>query len=226
MNFLLRYFLLPTMLFSQIACITQDKHTDFFAHPERGFISNQPAENWQHGLLTGNGTIGAIIMGKPYNETITLSHELLYLPYEKTEAYMEIRDPFIAAFNLRIQQAGDSINRYQRSVNFMTAEAIVSVENQHNTFQRNTFVSRSDDVIVIRLKGRKKLSAKFSFEGLVPENDKEKAIVAEGIKSKQEGVKDDLLYFHTLFANTNAFNPAIGYEGVGKIIAKGGSHKA
>ena len=258
MKLRLIYFALALMLILQVSCMKSDKSTDIFAHPERGFISSQPAENWQHGLLTGNGTTGALVMGNPHNETITLSHESLYLPYEKTEEYMEmashleeiqdlclagkfveatemvpklreeqsyfdIRDPFIAAFNLHIQQPEDSTIRYQRSVNFMTAEANVSVESQQNSFQRSTFVSRSDDVIVVRLKGRKALSAKFSFEGLIPENENEKRIVDEGIKSKQEGVKDGLLYFHTLFANPNFSNPNVGYEGVGKIIAKGGT---
>jgi hypothetical protein len=105
----------------------------------------------------------------------------------------------------------------------MTAEAIVSAEGQHNSFQRRTFASRSDDIIVVRLKGKSKLSTNFSFQGLIPENDNEKRIVNEGIKSKQERVREGLLYFHTLFANPNFSNPNIGYEGVGKIITKGGS---
>jgi len=258
MKSILTYSVLAIMLISHVSCAKSDSNNNFFVQPERGFISTQPAKNWQHGILTGNGTTGAIILGNPYDETITLSQESLYLPYKKTECYMEmashiqkiqklclagkfveaaemvpklreeqsyfdIRDPFIAAFNLHIEQPGDSILQYQRSVNFMTAEATVSVENQQNSFQRSTFASRADDVIVVRLKGRKKLSAKFSFEGLEPKNDAEKKIVDEGIKSKQEGVKDGLLYFQTLFTNTNSFNPNTGYEGVGKIITKGGS---
>ncbi|MHC4913235.1 MAG: hypothetical protein ACYTE5_09580, partial [Planctomycetota bacterium] len=27
--------------------------------PERGFISSEPAETWEQGLISGNGTIGA-----------------------------------------------------------------------------------------------------------------------------------------------------------------------
>jgi len=258
MKLILNYFALAIILVSHVSCMKSDTNNDFLGTPERGFTSIQPAKNWQHSLITGNGSTGALVRGEPYNETITLSHESLYLPYEKTEGYMEmashmqkiqqlslngkyveaadmitkireeqsypdIRDPFIAAFNLHIQQPEDSVNRYQRSVNFMTAEASVSVENTKNSFQRSTFVSRADDIIVIRLKGDKKLSGNFFLEGLVPENEDEKRIVAEGIKSKQEGVKEGLLYFQSLFANTNSFNPNIGYEGVGKIVTNGGS---
>jgi len=260
MKLRLSYFAIAIMLILQFSCVKSGNEDDIFVHPKRGFISTQPAENWQHGLLTGNGTTGALVRGNPYDETITLSHESLYLPYEKTEEYMEmashmkeiqdlclagkfveatalvpklreaqsyfdIRDPFIAAFNLRIQQPEDSVIQYHRSVNFMTAEANVSVKSQQNSFQRSTFASRSDDVVMVRLEGENKLSVKFFFEGLIPENDNEKRIVNEGIKSKQEGVKEGLLYFHTLFANPNFSNPNIGYEGVGKVIAKGGSRK-
>ncbi|MDT8432362.1 MAG: glycoside hydrolase N-terminal domain-containing protein [Bacteroidales bacterium] len=258
MKSILKYGTLVMLLLATMACQQQEQPTGIFAQPERGFTSIQPAANWQHGLLTGNGTTGAIIRGEPYDETITLSHETLYLPYKKTESYMEmashireiqqlcldgkfveaaemvpkireeqsypdIRDPFIAAFNLRIQQPADSAKRYQRSVDFMTAEACVSVENQQNSFQRSTFVSRSEDIIVVRLKGRKALSANFSFEGLVPGNEDERNIVAQGIKSSSQGVQDGMLYFSSLFAHTNAFNPNAGYEGVGKIITKGGT---
>ncbi len=251
---------LAILLLSATACQKTDNTGDIFTRPQRGFTSIEPAKNWQHSLLTGNGTTGALVRGEPYNETITLSHESLYLPFKKTEGYMEmashlqeirnlclagkyveaaqmvpkireeqsyqdIRDPFIAAFNLRIQQPDDSVTRYQRSVNFMTAEASVSVENQKNRFQRSTFASRADDIIVVRLKGDKNLSANIFFEGLVPENENEKRIVAGGIKSKQEGVKDGFLYFRSLFANTNSFNPNTGYEGVGKIITRGGSSR-
>ncbi len=246
------------MLVLNIACVNQEKSEDFFVQPERGFTSMQPAKDWQHGLLSGNGTTGAIIRGEPFNETITLSHESLYLPFEKTDGYMEmasymkeiqnlclagkfveaaeivpkireeqsypdIRDPFIAAFDLRIQQPVDSVARYLRSVNFMTSEAHVAVENQQNSFRRSTFVSRSDDIIVVRLKGENKLSAKFSFAGLVPQNNDEKKIVADGIKSKEEGVKDGMLYFRSHFTRTNTFNPNMGYEGVGRVVATGGT---
>jgi hypothetical protein len=76
---------------------------------------------------------------------------------------------------------------------------------------------------VVRLKGSKPLSADFSFEGLVPGNEDERKIVAQGIKSSRQGVQDDMLYFSSLFANANSFNPNTGYEGVGKIITSGGS---
>jgi hypothetical protein len=51
-----------------------------FKAPERGFISSQPAETWESGLITGNGIIGANVMSRPLDEIIILSHERLFLP--------------------------------------------------------------------------------------------------------------------------------------------------
>ena len=48
--------------------------------PERGFISSTPAETWEHGLISGNGTIGANVLSRPLNEIIIFSHERLFMP--------------------------------------------------------------------------------------------------------------------------------------------------
>jgi len=51
--------------------------------PERGFISSQPAETWEHGLISGNGTIGANVFGRPIDEVIVFTHERLFVPIGK-----------------------------------------------------------------------------------------------------------------------------------------------
>jgi alpha-L-fucosidase 2 len=48
--------------------------------PERGFISTRPARNWEQALISGNGTIGALVMSRPLDETIIFSHERLFMP--------------------------------------------------------------------------------------------------------------------------------------------------
>lgn len=50
--------------------------------PKKGFVSWIPAAKWEDALRTGNGTIGALVMGNPFEETIILNHALLYLPNE------------------------------------------------------------------------------------------------------------------------------------------------
>ncbi len=46
----------------------------------KGFASWLPAQTSDNALLLGNGTMGAMVYGLPYNETIILNHADLYLP--------------------------------------------------------------------------------------------------------------------------------------------------
>ncbi len=48
--------------------------------PERGFISSEPAETWEQGLLSGNGTIGASVLSHPVDEIIVFSHKRMLVP--------------------------------------------------------------------------------------------------------------------------------------------------
>jgi len=48
--------------------------------PQRGFVSVTPADTWEEGLLSGNGTIGANALSCPLDETIIFTHARLYLP--------------------------------------------------------------------------------------------------------------------------------------------------
>lgn len=50
------------------------------AMPDRGFISSAPAETWEQGLLSGNGTIGANVFGRPLDEVIIFTHNRMFLP--------------------------------------------------------------------------------------------------------------------------------------------------
>jgi hypothetical protein len=51
--------------------------------PARGFISSKPASRWGDALLSGNGKIGALVMGRPLDEKIILAHERVRLPLHK-----------------------------------------------------------------------------------------------------------------------------------------------
>jgi len=48
--------------------------------PERGFISSEPGETWEQGLLSGNGTIGASVLSRPLDEIVVFSHKHLMVP--------------------------------------------------------------------------------------------------------------------------------------------------
>jgi len=48
--------------------------------PERGFLSAQPASNWEEGLITGNGILGLNALSRPNDERIIFNHEELFMP--------------------------------------------------------------------------------------------------------------------------------------------------
>jgi hypothetical protein len=50
------------------------------AVPERGFLSSEPGETWEQGLLSGNGTIGASVLGPPLDEIVIFSHKRMFVP--------------------------------------------------------------------------------------------------------------------------------------------------
>ncbi|WP_442588054.1 glycosyl hydrolase family 95 catalytic domain-containing protein [Pedobacter sp. AW31-3R] len=55
-----------------------------FSRPAHGFTSWHPAETWEHSLLSGNGTMGAMVIGQPYDETLLLSHSQLFMPQKRS----------------------------------------------------------------------------------------------------------------------------------------------
>jgi alpha-L-fucosidase 2 len=48
--------------------------------PEHGYVTTLPPSKWEESMLTGNGTIGALVLGFPLKERIILSHEKLFMP--------------------------------------------------------------------------------------------------------------------------------------------------
>lgn len=57
---------------------TQTK--DSLITPQYGFYSTRPAKVWEESLVSGNGTMGAMVKGEPFRESIVVNHALLYLP--------------------------------------------------------------------------------------------------------------------------------------------------
>lgn len=46
----------------------------------KGFVSNRAANNWEEGLLCGNGTLAINALSRPDRERIIFSHERLFMP--------------------------------------------------------------------------------------------------------------------------------------------------
>jgi len=230
----------------------------FFDAPVRGFTSWQPAPNWEHALISGNGTMGALVIGQPHEETIILSHSDLYLPLNppmepinqvsrlteirklllegKNEEAAKIpvdqrnkegfnigRDPFIPAFNLKVEQEASNIIRYQRSVNFETGEAKVSWQDGIGFFNRKAMVSRPDSIIIVSIKGTGKINCKLNFES-IPIEWNQWSIVGKAVGERVSNAEGQWLTYRSDFKNKYP-NGLQGYEGVGRLILKGGASK-
>ncbi|MDR2027777.1 MAG: glycoside hydrolase N-terminal domain-containing protein, partial [Prevotellaceae bacterium] len=249
-----------------------------FQTPRHGFTSEKPAPNWEHSLLSGNGTTGIMVAGEPYREVINVSHALLYLPLNITDAKLpqgehldEIRtmllngeykkasqflndlrkksgffvnidfrdgnnpwyarDPFIPGFQIHIEQESDTGGtEYQRSVNFETGETFTEWKNGKGFFRRSAFVSRPDSLIVIRLTGSAKINASISFAEVPVSRGRDRGASADPFLLHEEcftELKPELtgqwLTFKARYRYSNIYNPYGGYEGVGKVINRGGT---
>ena len=53
--------------------------------PDRGIFSLRPAPRWEEGLLIGNGRMGGVVLGRPGDEVIHLSHERVVIPNHVAE---------------------------------------------------------------------------------------------------------------------------------------------
>ncbi len=259
MSFLYRicvFFVMSLSLLSGSSCSGGFKDERF-----SGFTSNRPASSWEEALVTGNGTMGAMVMGLPYSDTVIVNHALLYLPLNKPlkpvsqgmhldsirammlrgeydrasrfvvdlsrkEGYGAKRwtDPFIPAFQLVIDMKKDSLKEYSRSVNFRTGEAGVKWQDDAGEFNRSTFVSRKDNLIITRILSDsaaincgislQKRHTNGWWEGI----DKRSS---SGINPESVSVSENTLTYHADFENK--WEGMIkGYEGGTMVFNKNG----
>lgn len=250
------------LLLSSIACKEQPAKFNF---PERGFLSTEPATDWEHALVSGNGKFGALVFGQPLDEKIILNHARLYLPLHEplppvnTAAHLnEIRkmisdgqyqsaadfvvalsekenygpkrwtDPFIPAFDIKIRMSSDGeVKNYYRAVDFSTGVASVNWCDKRDSFQRKLFVSRPDDAVVLSIAGHKKGSVSCTLR--LAQEPAQGSGYWDPVKKFKEGIKEFKTYAEPGWLSyrssfTRRWKGSLqGYEGVSRIIVKGGS---
>jgi len=225
--------------------------------PVRGFTGWTPAATWEEAMLSGNGTVGAMVFGRPHDETIILNHARLYLPatdpmkpIDQAGRLGEIRellrdgrfveasripvgisleegyggqlwtDPYMPALDIRLSMAPSDISDYSRGVNFETGEATVRWRDDSGHVERALFVSRSDTLVILRIKGTGLVSGSVRFDSR-PYEWSQRDMIRENIASTQIGASGHWLTFRREFTRRWEGNPH-GVEGVGRMIVKGG----
>ena len=74
-------------VFGISACSNETDKKLLIEIPEHGFVSLLGPKRWEESLVSGNGTLGALVPGDPSKERIIFSHEKLFMPeYPPTEA--------------------------------------------------------------------------------------------------------------------------------------------
>ncbi len=177
-----------------------------------GFESPQPARNWEHSLLTGNGTIGAMVEGRVGDEVIHLSHCRLYLPGDEAAAH-KARDPFMAACDLKIASGVWRHTDYARRTDYATGECVTKFRIDGKwPVTRRVFASRQDGVIAVSVESESKNHPVFVALDAIPLNgQKEVEMFERGISRVSNGTRDGLLVYDVDYAHTNSFNEVAGY---------------
>jgi alpha-L-fucosidase 2 len=81
------------------------------------FFSTVPASSWEEALISGDGSLGALVSGDPARETITLSHERLLLPFYRP------LPPVQTAIHLQQMRELLLAGRYQAAVELVEEQA-------------------------------------------------------------------------------------------------------
>src|SRR5690606_31804839 len=103
-------------------------------------------------------------------------------------------DPFIPAFRMHLSSDSSEIKEYLRNVNFSTGEVEVKWQDERGVYSRKTFVSRPDNVVVIRLRsqGGAHINTTLNLAQITThdENRRTKLLIKEnlGIKKMESNV--------------------------------------
>ncbi len=137
-------------------------------------------------------------------------------------------DPFIPAFDLQVKMPTQgAVRDYARSADFSTGVAAVAWRDDRGSFQRRLFVSRPDDVVVLSITGptASGVDCRLRLAQRPTEGQggwgPEQAFNA-GIKDVAVHAEGQWLTYHSTFRRTWP-GSLHGYEGVARVLAKGGS---
>ncbi|MEI6945624.1 glycoside hydrolase family 95 protein [Paraflavisolibacter sp. H34] len=235
--------------------------------PSKGFYSARPARNWEESLVSGNGTMGAMVSGHVAHDSITFNQTQLFLPFHqpllppsqgkhleeiralllagkyqeasqyvvdlaKTEGYngKHSSDPYIPAFRLEVvHDAAAAIKSYARTTDFQSGEVTVKWEEQNGTFSRQLFISRPDNLIVMRLRANERgtINTTLSLSRILTADPKriQKLNISPnlGIDRVAAAAEKGRLSFRAWYAKTWEGNFQ-GYEGVLRVVHSGGSY--
>jgi len=102
--------------------------------PRRGATTTTPASRWEECMLTGNGQMGAMVHGRPYDETVVVNHCRLYLPQGSREIVHDLADsmPEFRKAGLEAGRNGPAV--VHQMMRAKTGQKIVNTDPFHPAF--------------------------------------------------------------------------------------------
>jgi len=210
---------------------------------------------WREGMVTGNGENGALVLGAPIEDVIIYQNILFNMPTNdlrdtpdisgkleevrqnlinnippKTDWNMQYDYTFHPAHQLRLKMGtkGD-ILEFCRWTNYETAEIGTTYADDLGTWERRTFASRADNVVITHIKSSskgEKVNLKLSIDDLdfmSYENKKVDSNIRYKKIAGNNGNYIGLVSHYPEYENSELkFG---GYAGVTYIINYGGAKK-
>ncbi len=136
--------------------------------------------NWRDGMVSGNGKNGVVTSGAPYSDTLIYQNMYLIMPSNSERETLEVikteledarqhvfdNDPtwnlngrwwrdfdytFHPGHQLRLSMEEKETSAYQRWTDYETAEVGVTYTDADGEWERRTFASRADDVVITEI---------------------------------------------------------------------------
>ena len=209
------------------------------AAPRMAWEEAAPAKDWQESSLTGSGIVGAMVEGRLEDETIHLSHCKLYLPNpgdaapllgtehsrrhqagagRRGEVEYRARDGFMAACDLKIAARLGKATAYSRRTDFETGECIVeATDDKGRKYSRRVVAPRGTNIVAVRIDDEGARDPSIILCDVAPRSVGDAKAFEGGVK---EIVSRPGLY-RCEFANSNPWNPLLGYEVLLLVSRKG-----
>lgn len=217
------------------------------------------AREWREGMVTGNGEVGALNAGYPYSDTLTYQNIYLLMPSTSTREnpdfydQLEVNRESVFTLQNKIPQIGrnffyayhpgpqlrldmdESISskgnysNYERWTDFETAEVGVTYANGKGLWERKTFASREDDVVITEIK-KSTLGTKINMELSLDNLSKMSNFYGDPTNMQYKKiVSDDASYIALVgkYPGTGDYAKGElkdgGYVGTAQVVVVGGS---
>jgi hypothetical protein len=138
-------------------------------------------------------------------------------------------DPFVGASSLKLQMDGDlNSESYARSIDFETGEGLVAWRSKGGLYHRHFFVSRIQDIVVIKLVSPtvSKLNLSVGLQEIddsPPENPNDQDIYKEVVDHCETSIVENCLIQRMAFNDRWEKQEVLGCCTVARVEAKGGS---